>query len=667
MQIVDEKPYYDDPAEIFANIGGWPPPAPPPRDTAPLPLTNARPSRPPATDAVDLFRRWADAIDTAAGSANSRGGRNKAAYDIACEGLGRGLDSVDVLQVVLSYCNRSGLPDHEGESTWRSACQRHADSPFSGNAPEQTHRAVIASGRTVAAIAPPELTSATARDTGPMSTSCDVEPFPLADGDFPPTGTGNADRFAATFDGKMLHCEGEGWIAWNGKFWDTDPKVAHHNAHRFALAMLDEVKQAFVAAAAALAASEAAMNEAKSVIGPAAIALHRRWDELKQEEETLSAKAKRLAKNSESLNRASGPAELLKAAESQPAFRITEEQLDADPFLLNVENGVIDLRTKTLYPHDPSRRITKYLPIAYDPTAGCPRWSEFVKTILMDDMETVAFVQRALGYSLTGSTREQVFFLCIGGGGNGKSTMLEVVKTLLRGYARSVEHTTILDQNRSGAGPSTDIARLRAARFVTINEMPEGKRMDVNRIKDWTGGDTIVTRHLYRAAFEFQPAFKMWIRANTEPPFRETDEGTWRRVRVIPFMRRFEGESKNDTLKESLLEAESAGILAWLVDGAARWFMEGLGTANVIHDATSKYRLDLDVLQHFIDDRVIRHPDQEIRSSRLYETYATWCESNGERPLTQTTFSSRMQKKGFERMIRRDFTWWTGITVREQT
>ncbi len=654
-------------AQVFATIGGLVSPDRP----APDRRTHEPNARQPGPVSIlrsgdgglENFRKWAQSVDTSESGANSRGGRNKASYDISTEGLGRGIDPADVLQVVLSYCSRSGLAAHEGESTWRSACQRHAESPFRGNAPAPTGRGVIRHPGGVIEIERPAWAMETTAAQVPDARSDLPE---LAEGDFFPTDTGSADRFAATFEDALLHSPGEGWMVWDGKRWEINPKKAHRRSHLFVEAMLLKAKQAFQEAAVVKKEADAAMNAAQSVIGPASVAAQKQWNDLKEKEEELTSRAKRIAKNAESLNRAHGPSDLLKLAESQPVFCVRESELDADPFLLNVGNGIVDLRLRMLAPHDPEKKITRLITVDYDPAAKCDRWNTFMADIMLDNLDAVTFLQRALGYSLTGSTREQVFFLCIGGGANGKSTMLEVIKHVLGPYANAVEHTTILDQNRSGSAPSADVARLRAARFVTINEMPEGKRMDVNRIKDWTGGDTIVARHLYREGFEFQPAFKMWIRANSEPPFRETDEGTWRRVRVIPFQRNYLGSDKNVRLKEELIE-EAPGILRWLVDGAADWFMNGLEMPQMVADATSKYRNALDTLQHFIDEAIVRHPDKEIRSLALYECYSKWCECNGERPMTQTSFSTKMTRKGFENKHFNRGRMWIGIDIRQDS
>jgi putative DNA primase/helicase len=219
---------------------------------------------------------------------------------------------------------------------------------------------------------------------------------------------------------------------------------------------------------------------------------------------------------------------MIDLAASEPGIPAVPDELDADPWVLNVENGTLDLRRGLLRAHEPADLITKFAPVAWDPAAPAPAWAGFLERILPGDPALFGFLQRAIGYSLTGNTGEQTLFFLHGRGSNGKSTLLETLRALLGDYGMQADAGTFLDRRRDGA--NNDLARLRSARFVAAIKAGEGQRLAEALVKTVTGGDTISARLLYSEFFEFRPQFKLWLAANHKPVIRGTDYAMWRRI-----------------------------------------------------------------------------------------------------------------------------------------
>jgi putative DNA primase/helicase len=265
--------------------------------------------------------------------------------------------------------------------------------------------------------------------------------------------------------------------------------------------------------------------------------------------------------------------EMINLAASEPYVPVRPAELDSQPWRLNVEDGTIDLRTGELLPHSRRDLITKLAPVRFDPKATCPTWLAFLDRVLGHDADLVGFLQRAIGYSLTGDTGEQVLFFLYGTGANGKSTLLETLRALLGDYAQQTDFTTLLE--RRGDGPRNDIAALQGARFVAAIEAAEGRRLAEGLVKQLTGGDAVSVRKLYSEPFTFRPEFKLWLAANHKPVIRGTDQAIWRRIRLVPFTIAIpEGERDHELgLK---LRAELPGILRWAVAGCQKLFGQAL-------------------------------------------------------------------------------------------
>lgn len=321
-------------------------------------------------------------------------------------------------------------------------------------------------------------------------------------------------------------------------------------------------------------------------------------------------------------------------------------RFDADPWLLNVTNGTVDLRTGELLSHDRANLLTKIVNIEYNAQADCPRWDRFLAEIFAGDRETIDFVQRAVGYTLTGLNREHCLFVLHGTGANGKSTFLSILERLLGDYGRAAAASTFTDR-QSGA-PSNDLAALKGARFVSSVETTDRASLAEGFVKSTTGGDRITARFLYQDFFDFEPVFKLWLGTNHKPVIRGVDEGIWRRIRLIPFTERFEGNRRDEDLR-SKLENELPGILAQAIRGCLEWQRLGLSPSITVAQATASYRTEMDTFASFLDEWCIIRDGTRVKASELYQAYRSWAEANGEKPVSQRWFGLRLSERGFNK------------------
>lgn len=361
------------------------------------------------------------------------------------------------------------------------------------------------------------------------------------------------------------------------------------------------------------------------------------------------AERRAIAQHAASSEKESRIRAMISLASSDLDLQVRPSELDADPWALNVANGIIDLRTGALLPHSRTALCTKIVPIPLDATARCPRWVQFLEEIFAGDSSLVGFIQRMIGYSLTGLTNEQCFVLLVGVGANGKTTLLEIARRLLGEYATQADFATFLE--RIGHGPRNDVARLFGARIVTSSEVGEGKRFDESLVKTLTGDEKIAARRLYQEAFEFHPTFKLWLAANHRPEIRGTDLGIWRRIRLVPFDVVIPEHQRDRNLLDTLV-GELPGILAWALDGCLAWQREGLGTPAIVRTATDEYRADSDAIGTFLEECCeTDSTDSSLRerASSLYEAYSAWSLRNGNRPTNGTVFGRRLGALGFRK------------------
>ena len=285
--------------------------------------------------------------------------------------------------------------------------------------------------------------------------------------------------------------------------------------------------------------------------------------------------------------------------------------------------------------------ITKLADVEYRRDAHCPRFEEFMLEIMGGDVQMAAFLQQWIGYCLTGDTREQVLLLLYGLGSNGKSVLLELLRELLGDYQGRANFAAFVEQR--GDRPRNDLARLAGLRLVSALEIGESARLSESVVKTVTGGDTMAARRLYEEEFEFRPQFKLMLAANHRPVIRATDFAMWRRVLLVPFAVTFDGDRRDDRLREKLV-GELPGILRWAVNGCQSWLEFGLRPPARVLAATSEYRSESDTLGAFLAD-CCRMENSESAGA-LYRAYAAWAGANGEQPMTSTMFGRRLTERG---------------------
>ena len=272
--------------------------------------------------------------------------------------------------------------------------------------------------------------------------------------------------------------------------------------------------------------------------------------------------------------------------------------------------------------------MRKLAPVEFYPEAKCPTFIGFLHRILGGDEELIGFLQRAIGYSLTGDTGEQVLFVLNGTGANGKSTLIRVLQELLGEYGQQTPMETLMVTKSTGV--PNDIARLEGARFVAAVEAESGQRLAEAKLKQLTGGDRLAARFLYGEHFEFTPVCKLWLATNKLPEVRGTDEGIWRRFRVIPFNVTIPEAERDRSLPEKL-RAELPGILNWALAGCLDWQRNGLCPPAKITDATKAYRDDMDGVAQFVGDCCVMDREADVTVKALYDNYVEWVKQTGKR------------------------------------
>jgi putative DNA primase/helicase len=334
---------------------------------------------------------------------------------------------------------------------------------------------------------------------------------------------------------------------------------------------------------------------------------------------------------------------------------------DRDPWLLGVPNGVVDLRDGALRVGRRDDRITMNTTAPYEPEALCPRWTQFIAEIFADDLELTSFIQRAVGYSLTGITTEQVLFLLFGTGANGKGTFANTLKWALGDYAWNMPFQTI--EIRDRAAIPNDLAALVNRRFVVASETNDGTRLNESRVKALTGCDPITARFLHGEFFTFEPAAKFWLSVNHKPVVRDDSFGFWRRLRLVPFLQTFK---VNPELADQL-RAEAPGILAWCVRGCLAWQRDGLQAPEIVRAATKEYEQDSDPLGVFFTEACEEdEPTAEVSAKDLFNHYKKWAEQHGfsERERLSATAFGRKVSERYRGKHTRDGKVYFGVTTR---
>lgn len=440
------------------------------------------------------------------------------------------------------------------------------------------------------------------------------------------TDTGNAQRYIDTFGNDVRYnTQNKCWLVWDGKTWVRDSRQEVKN---FADRLIHIMKkEAF--------------------------------------EEPDEKKAEALWKNVKHLSSSSGKEAMLKEAQHIGLTPTLNSDYDNDPYLLNCENGVIDLKTGKILPHDRSRMMSKNTHVALDTEGEPENWLKALDGVFQGNKEVISFVRRAIGYTLTGSVKEQCFFQCFGNGSNGKSVFFNTIYNLLGDYSLNAQVESVLTRGGGSSGnASPDIARMNGARFVRTNEPNEGSRFNEGLIKQMTGGDVVTARYLYGEDFEFNPVMKLWIASNYKIVVRGTDKGIWRRQRLIPFEAVFEGKNDDKGLEERIRK-ELPKILWWAVKGCLEWQKEGLGMPEKIKDATEEYRDEMDIVESFAKECLRKKPSAREKAGDVFAAYRAWArQSNEWDGMTKSKFGIEMGKR-FEKKNINGYVYYMGIQLRE--
>ena len=338
-------------------------------------------------------------------------------------------------------------------------------------------------------------------------------------------------------------------------------------------------------------------------------------------------------------------------------YVVKAEDFDNKPYLFNCENGTLDFLNGEFHPHTQADMLTKYSPVHYDKNVSSKKLDSFMEEIFCGDKDLIDYMYRVLGYSLTGLTKEECFFILYGESTrNGKSTLINMFSHLLggngeTGYMRDIGIETLAQKKfLNGSAPSPDVAKLKGARFIACGEPPEDFIMDEAKLKSMTGGDQITARLLYRNNISFIPSFKLFMATNHRPYIQDDSILQSHRIRVIPFERHFNAEEQDKNLKDALKDPEvQSALLNKCMYGFVQYTERGLNEPKAVVDATSAYQSATEILELFIQDTYIASADALIALSSFYEQYTDWCEGRNIIPLPKRKISASLRTKGILR------------------
>lgn len=437
------------------------------------------------------------------------------------------------------------------------------------------------------------------------------------------TDVGNAERFVATVGDRVRHSAIRGWMVWDGKQWvpDSNEVVFEH-----ALTVVRNIPRE--------------MEESGDRDAIREITNH-----------SVRSQSKQAVDN------------MLSIAARHPSISVGDKDMDADHWMLACANGMLDLRTGKLHANARDYLNSYCCGPAYHVAAPRPQWTKFMQVVFDNRPELIRWVQKAVGYSLTGSTREQCLFFLFGSGLNGKSTFIETVSTIMGNYAAHTPSESFM--SRSTGTIRNDLARLVGKRMVVASEVPPGKALDEVGVKSMTGEEDMAVRFLHHEFFEYRPQFKIWLSGNHKPSISGTDFAIWRRIRIIPFNVTIDAAHVDKDLRNKLL-AESEGILAWAVEGCQLWQVEGLSDVpEVVVDSTQRYREEQDPIGFFVREACAVAKGLQIQAEEMYGLYLRWCGTQNEVALSRNDFHHRVQERvPTVQRYRIDREWWfTGIAA----
>lgn len=422
------------------------------------------------------------------------------------------------------------------------------------------------------------------------------------------TDTGNAHRLQDRFGSIIRYSYNrKRWYWWDGKMWRIDDSG---EIKKLADLICEDIKK------------EAFQEQDDKT----------QADMLKWASRTASSKGKEA---------------MVKECQHLPGIPIAQDDLDSYADYINCRNGIVNLRNGELIPHESSFMMSKICNSDYDQSGKKPTlWLRFLNDVTNGDKELQEYIQRCIGYSLTGSTAEQCAYFLYGLGNNGKSTFLDTMADLFGGYSSNVQPDTIMMKKWSGDSANSDIARLKGSRFVTSEEPTEGVRLNEGLLKQLTGGSKVTCRFLYGDEFEYTPEFKIWVATNHKPIVRGTDFGIWRRIKLIPFEVNIPKEKVDKDLKLKL-KKEFPQILKWAVEGCIKWRKSGMIEPQCVQDAVKEYKHEMDLLAGFIEEcvEIDYDSDNKVSAGDLFKAYIRWAKENNEYEMSSKKFFLEVGKK----------------------
>jgi P4 family phage/plasmid primase-like protien len=461
----------------------------------------------------------------------------------------------------------------------------------------------------------------------------------------PHTDMGNAQRLVRDHGHDLRYVAAWGkWLVWDGRRWaeDTTGEIVRR-AKRTVTGMEEQARKKLAAVQDRLRGLTEADEGYKALAA----------------KEARYVRKVKYALGSQARSKLDA---MIALAKSEPGVAVDHQALNADPWLLNVANGTIDLKAGTLRPHRREDLVTKLAPVAYDPAATSPLWEQFIGDITQGEDALAGYLQQVVGYSLTGDVSEQCLFFCWGGGANGKTTFLRAVGAVLGDYAMAAAGDFLISLRADGH--STGIMDLHGKRLVACNEPPQGK-LNESLVKFLTGSDKIRGRRLYQDQWEFDPTHKLIVAGNHKPDIQGVDDGIWRRIRLVPFTAKFDKPDKK--MLDNLLRDARPAILAWAVQGCQAWQALGLESPDVVAEATASYRSESDPLNGFFEEKCEEGPGLRVENQRLYAKYQAWAKVADQAEMSAPAFKRALTDRGYEqrRSGKNGGREWHGLALRE--
>lgn len=447
-------------------------------------------------------------------------------------------------------------------------------------------------------------------------------------------------------DRSKSHSAGDDWAVWNGQFWDTSASAAVQ-VSKWQREMTAELKEAVRAMLDELLPVEVKPDEVDQAAATA------------DEQDALNKMQKAFYNFYKMTKSDSFQRDWRNQIKIRPEIQACNDEFDKNTWLLNCKNGTLNIETGQIIPFRREDFLTKQINVEFDPAATAPVWERFLNRIFQKsdgtpDVELIEYLQKAIGYSITGQTSEEAIFICWGTGGNGKSKFLGAISDLLGPYAAAPSIETFLDAKRNSQGASEDVATLFGARLAVATEPDDGRRLATGLLKRLSGRDELSARFLYKNSFKFKPTHKLWLLVNDEPQLNGADGGMKRRLRKISFTAQIK-DDEVDTQLDEKLRRELPGILNWALKGALAWKEardksqgSGLKAPDSVTRASDAYFSDQDSVQAFIEEKCYVEPTVSTsKPGILYEAYVRFCEQNRIRGLTKNAFGRELTKKGF--------------------